>query len=366
MAIIPEDIIVSHILRHLPSKSIGRFRCVSKRWQSLLTDPQFIQTHQKTLDTNRFIFEESTDDDGSVPKTLNNKSGIILDGSSFKDGSFCSVPYNKAVPTTIIELPFDLHNLYIYGSINGLVFASGYKTLPYKDFIYLVLNPTTKDYVELPVCAKQFFGVKGFGYDSVSGDYKVVVFSRYENYDGDVYLYNLTTNTMKLVMSRSPYHFNMLPGVFVNGFLHWICYHCSKREEPFIVAFSLADEKLTELLPPSQVDMSDMDIKLVSLGDKLGIFHQVKGDLWVMNDYGVEKSWTKIVVNGFNKIPLYKPIVFYDNGKVLFLTGDRLWIYDVEEGTFSKSVDISYMKIKYFIGAYAESLVSPKFTSTSD
>ncbi|GKF31320.1 F-box associated domain containing protein, partial [Tanacetum coccineum] len=129
--------------------------------------------------------------------------------------------------------------------------------------------------------------MKGFGYDSISGDYKVIVFSRYENYDGDVYLYNLTTNTMKLVMSKSPYqdyHFNMLPGVFVNGFLHWIFNNRSKQEEELvIVAFSLADEKLTELPPPSQLDLSDIDSKLVSLGDKLAIFHQVKSDIWVMN-----------------------------------------------------------------------------------
>ncbi|GKA85696.1 F-box associated domain containing protein [Tanacetum coccineum] len=258
--IIPEDIISSHILRRLPSKSIGRFRCVSKRWLSLLTDPQFIQTHQKTLDTNRFIFEESNDDGCSLTEPLNNKSRIIIDGSP-KDGSFCSVPYNnnhEAVPTTIIELPFELQNLCIYGSINGLVFASGYKSLHNKDFTYLVLNPTTKHYVALPSSLhKQFFGMKGFGYDSISGDYKVIVFSRYENYDGDVYLYNLTTNTMNLVMSKSPYqdyHFNMLPGIFVNGSIHWIFNNRSKQEEELvIVAVSLADEKLTELPPPSQV-----------------------------------------------------------------------------------------------------------------
>jgi hypothetical protein len=92
------------------------------------------------------------------------------------------------------------------------------------------------------------------------------------------------------------------------------------------------------------------------------IFNEVKGDVWLMNEYGVEKSWTKIVVHGFNEIPIVTHKVFYDNGKVLFLTSDLLLIYDVEERTFCKSVDISYMNISYFISAYAESLVSPKFS----
>nr|GEV63754.1 dynamin-related protein 5A [Tanacetum cinerariifolium] len=289
--IIPEDIISSHILRRLPSKSIGRFRCVSKRWLSLLTDPQFIQTHQKTLNTNRFIFESFNDTE--PPKTLDNKRRIIIFGeSSSKDGSLCSVPYNnnnheeEALITITLD---DLRHLYINGSVNGLVLASAYKDAHYKDYTLAILNLTTKDYVDLPSSLhNHFFGMIGFGYDSVSGDYKVVVFSRYEHYNGDVYIYNLTTNTMKLVMSRSPYqdyHFNMLPGVFVNGFLHWIFNNRSKQRL-VIVAFSLADEKLTELPPPSQVDLSDIDTKLVTLGDKLAIFHQVKGDIWVMNEYG--------------------------------------------------------------------------------
>ncbi|GJZ82531.1 hypothetical protein Tco_0647704 [Tanacetum coccineum] len=157
-----------------------------------------------------------------------------------------------------------------------------------------------------------------------------------------------------------------MPGVFVNRFLHWI--FDSRHSKPVIVAFSLADEKLIELPSPilyNEVDiMSDLDTKLVALGEKLAIFHELKGEFLLMNDYGVPKSWTKIVVHGFNEIPLIRPDVFSNNRKFLFLTSYVLWIYDVEERTFGKSVDISYMKIKYFIGAYAESLVSPKFSTS--
>nr|GEX43921.1 F-box associated interaction domain-containing protein [Tanacetum cinerariifolium] len=154
-----------------------------------------------------------------------------------------------------------------------------------------------------------------------------------------------------------------MSGVFVNGYLHWIF---DSHSKPVIVAFSLADEKLSELPTPilyNEVDIvSDSDTKLVALGEKLAIFHELKGDVWLKNEYGVQKSWTKIVVHGFNEIPLIRPEVSYNQKKLLFLTSSLLWIYDVEERTFCESVDISCMNIRYFIGAYAESLVSPKFS----
>ncbi|PWA43557.1 F-box associated interaction domain-containing protein [Artemisia annua] len=228
----------------------------------------------------------------------------------------------------------------------------------HKDYTLLVLNLTTKDYVELPISSKkQFYGMKGFGYNSVSDNYKVVTKPCVNEYSRNVYVYNLRTNTGKQV-SHSPYDLNdksWLAGVFVNGFLHWIF---SRQSKPIIVAFSLADESFSELASPNLYN----ETKLVALGEKLAIFNEVKGDIWLMNEYGVQKSWTKIVVHAFKEIPMVRPKVFYDNGKVLLLTPDLLRIYDVEEQTFCKSYDISYMNICYFISAYAESLVSPKFS----
>ncbi|GKB58704.1 F-box associated domain containing protein [Tanacetum coccineum] len=237
------------------------------------------------------------------------------------DGSLYSVPYNnhEALSTqTKLDLQFYRIN-YILGYVNGLVFASSTK-LHNKDYVHLVLNLTTKDYVELPNLSQEFdFGMDGFGYDSVSDDYKVVHIS---GLNSCVDVYSVRTNTWKPV-SHSSYDYYKT---------------------------YLADEKLSELLPPNlynEVDMvSHRYTKLVALGDKLAIFNEVKGDVWLMNEYGVQKSWTKIVVHGFSKNPMVKPKVFFDNGKILFLTGELLSVYDVEKGTFCKSVDISYMNLR--------------------
>ncbi|PWA34768.1 F-box associated interaction domain-containing protein [Artemisia annua] len=82
--------------------------------------------------------------------------------------------------------------------------------------------------------------------------------------------------------------YRWLSGVFLNGFLHWIL---SIHSKPVIVAFSLADKKLSKLPPPNLYNeaeiVSDVDAKLVVLGEKLAIFNDVKGDVRLMNEYGL-------------------------------------------------------------------------------
>nr|XP_043637112.1 F-box protein At3g08750-like [Erigeron canadensis] len=48
--------IITQILYFVPAKSIGRFRSVLKGWLSLLTHPNFIKTHQNTLNKLHLLF----------------------------------------------------------------------------------------------------------------------------------------------------------------------------------------------------------------------------------------------------------------------------------------------------------------------
>ncbi|PWA84311.1 F-box associated interaction domain-containing protein [Artemisia annua] len=239
---IPQDIII-HILCRLPVKFVGRFRCVSKEWLCLLSEPEFIKTYQKTHNRNHFIFYS---------------------------GSLYSVPFDNHEAVSTLTKPLsDKNNAYIYGSCNGLVLA--YDLHDAQTFV--ILNQTTREYV-------QFLNV------------------------------SLRSNTWRRV-SDSPYeHFygDASSGVFVNGLLHWVA---RKGSDVVLAAFSLADEKFSEV--PSPVFYNDVNTlsdnvhcKLVALGEKLAIFHEVKGVVWLMNEYRVKESWTKIVLCGFNKIPMSK------------------------------------------------------------
>ncbi|KAG2242786.1 hypothetical protein Bca52824_095371, partial [Brassica carinata] len=52
---IPLDVI-SEILSKLPTKSVGRFRCVSKLWSSVTTDPYFINRFETQSRQKKKVF----------------------------------------------------------------------------------------------------------------------------------------------------------------------------------------------------------------------------------------------------------------------------------------------------------------------
>ncbi|GJX80866.1 F-box associated domain containing protein [Tanacetum coccineum] len=342
---IPQDIITD-ILHRLPAKSLGQFRRVSKNWLSLLSQPKFIKTHRNIFKRNHLIF-------------------ISLDYALY------SVPVDNH---EAVSRPIKLDISAYYGSCNGLVFMSTCcGTL-------IILNPTTKEFVEFPghmmINDGDVDTMYGFGYDSVTDDYKVVTISYFHNYyliaphdNMIVHVYSLNSNTWRQV-SDSPYRLdygNLLNGVYVNGFLHWIA---NNGSHGIIVAFSLSDEKFSEVASPGlsnegDIRMSD-DCKLVSVGEKLAIYIEITGEIWLMNEYGVNESWTKILVHGLNEIPLIEPVIYYDNGKIMFVTCDLMVMYDVEERTLSNTIDVSWNKrILEVRGTYVESLVSPNLRRTN-
>ncbi|PWA79881.1 F-box associated interaction domain-containing protein [Artemisia annua] len=185
-----------------------------------------------------------------------------------------------------------------------------------------------------------------------------------------VHVYSLRSITWKQV-TDSPYdhydwesYLRWSSGVFVNGFIHWIA---SKGSDSIqvIAAFSLAEEKFISEVPSpdlyNDVDiLSDKDCELVALGEKLAIFHSVKGSIWLMNEYGVQKSWTKIVVSEYSRFLGVEPMIFYDKGKIMIEALRRMWMYDLEEQTFCKRDDFKILNLRRVISTCVESLVSPE------
>ncbi|KAI3728168.1 hypothetical protein L6452_16799 [Arctium lappa] len=350
--------IITCILHHLPAKSLGRFRCVSKNWLSLISDPQFIKTHQTTQIRNHLIFVSY-------------------------DHSLYSLPFHHHEPQSVVSKPkklrFDSHHVVftLYGCCNGLVLVSAHNFDGVHSLV--VLNPTTRETVELPESKFEVISnwseieiVYGFGYDSLADDYKIVTISYFHNHylippeSMSVHVYSLRTNTWRWVID-SPYDFSygrFVSGVFVDGFLHWIAKKgCDLL--PVIVGFSLADERFIELPSPclcNGVDiMTRNDCKLVVLGGKLGVF--LDGEVWLMNRYGVKESWMKISIYGLDGIPMVEPMFLDEKGKILLVSRNVMLIYDVEERTLCKSVNTSQkLKDLKVRGTYIESLVSPKLS----
>nr|GEV91412.1 hypothetical protein [Tanacetum cinerariifolium] len=162
--------------------------------------------------------------------------------------------------------------------------------------------------------------------------------------ENTMYVYSLRTNTWRQ-LGDSPYDHSQdyRSGVSVKGFLYWIARKRSDRI-PMVVAYSLADEKFSEVPSPgfyNDVDISNVfDCKLAAFGEKLAIFDHVEGVVWLMNEYGVKESWTKIVIHGLIESPLVEPMFFYDNGKIVFVNCDLKVLINVEEICSGKSDNV--------------------------
>ncbi|XP_076908591.1 F-box/kelch-repeat protein At3g06240-like [Bidens hawaiensis] len=357
---IPTEII-TEILYRLPAKSLGRFRCVSKGFNSLLLQPGFIKTHQTTLNRKHFILEYDN------------------------DKSLYTLPFNylEEVVLTPNELSFTFKphvDMFTYlGSCNGLVLVSGHDVDGGHRLV--VLNPTTNVFLEVPESGfdivdelREIDIVYGFGYDSVSDDYKVVTVSFYNNDEevNDVenifvHVYSLKTDTWRRVCRFRYDHSygKSYSGVFVNGNLHWIAIKDSDEDLRVIVAFSLADERLSEVALPKACNDADVGVKnglKLVFGEKLAVF--VEGDVWLMMEYGVAESWTKVVLGGIDASLMVRLEVFYENGKFLVVADGQMVVCGIEEGRLClyDRVNTSKFSVR---GICVESLVSPKFNKSS-
>ncbi|XP_071728344.1 F-box/kelch-repeat protein At3g06240-like [Rutidosis leptorrhynchoides] len=286
---LPPDLIDA-ILPFLPPKSLGRFKSVSKRWYSLISSPNFIKTH-----TQMFNKKNPNPD----PTHL-----ILL--PNVGDYSFYSLDIKQintqTTPATVTAKRLKLQKpcYWILGSCNVLVLAYGRPRN-----IYLV-NPTTNETLKVP--GGRYNYTYGFGYDSSTDDYKVISipFKGVQNSDPDtkfVRVYSLRNNSWK----KFPNPPNQLhdycsphPGLLLNKNLHWIVGGGCLRIT--IASFSLADEEFHIIESPDFVNRVEKSwSRLFALGEKLAAvicfwLHDCGfvNELWVMEEYGVPKSWMKL------------------------------------------------------------------------
>ncbi|KAL2896323.1 hypothetical protein RDABS01_038107 [Bienertia sinuspersici] len=266
--------ILEEILSRLPAKSIGRFRCVSKPWRALLSQPRFIKTHLNRI--KDFPFEAQS---------------LILVTSQSSILYITQLRNAHHMLDEMITFATELgSNEYLFDFSDGLsdvecfvgkmASCDGLTLIEDDESSLLLINPTTKEFEGLPESADALdprgsFTMYGMGYDSVSDDYKIVALS-----------YLVTDNEHEPdcteIAVSSPYDHSvghLTCGVFVAGHIHWLASRTSDHSS-VIAAFDLGEEKFGEVPPPSCLCMfaSSSDYKI---------------DIWLMKEYGVKESWTK-------------------------------------------------------------------------
>ncbi|XP_065636273.1 F-box/kelch-repeat protein At3g06240-like [Quercus suber] len=289
--------------------------------------------------------------------------------------SICTVALDRTFDTiSEARIPFDFSSNFaqIVGSCNGLLCIADYGNV--RD-IYL-WNPSIRKFKKLPhpCLSKPSFALLGFAYHSQNNDYKVVRISSSLLSLHEIEVYTLSLDSWGRVgFNLKPDlkffdkdHF--LPTPLVSGDLHWIAVmregeenHKNKNMIMLIV------RKLA--LPHVSVDANNLNRCLASFKGKLAFITSEHSEqlgfrhsIWVMREYGVVESWTKLFVVPFPQ--QIDCIAFTEYGSLLtfcFIHSSpldmqkyELLLIDAKTLQQRKDPDIQYLSS---IAAFMESLV---------
>ncbi|KAI3413007.1 Pre-mRNA-processing factor 19 [Psidium guajava] len=354
--IFTEDIYID-ILSRLPAKSLIRFICVSKGWRSLISDlisdPSFVKSHLQRLKARDLIPSQR----------------IIV-------GSPChslleTVDYETFDQDRVVLVPHRIKPGWkpcIVGSCDGLVCL----LVPGN---YLIYNPTTSEYRELPVCdfPRLYELFYGFGYDSRSDDYKIVEgWADNDNWENwEVAIFSLKSGSWRRiqVQFQEDHQEVTLPGVYWNGALHWCVHDVIFHDKSIIMSFDLSEERFHRELP---VPGGDVNKTLVGLGiHGASLFIHSGGyrphmEAWITDEHrrggGLWTKWLSIdcrsafanFESGFGKGPL----AYTRSGKVVIQVNyDQMILFDPEDNSCKVYPIRRHGPLQHAI--YLETLVSP-------
>jgi F-box interacting protein len=212
------DDIVTEILIRIPVKPLFRFKCVSKRWLSLISDSHFSRRHHHRHRTSL--------------------SGIFLrrrNPSHFQfvslDGTHSSPPFTSLDFIAHKIKDPSLSGVKILQSCNGLLLCRSLnKSLTDQTHHYYVCNPTTKRFSTLPRLSVEgsiiIFGLSLAFDPSKSPNYQVVCVrsSAVSLYSYQIEIYSSETRAWRLCGSPFVAPFDMVfdSAVFWNEAVHWL------------------------------------------------------------------------------------------------------------------------------------------------
>ncbi|XP_004308254.1 PREDICTED: F-box protein CPR30-like [Fragaria vesca subsp. vesca] len=265
---LPEEVMMS-ILCWLPVKSLIRFTSVSKRWRFIiLSDPQFAASQ----------FEAARQRKTLVPRLIFSTNAPQLESVDVAD----TASFGHPSTIRLLSLPLEQQrgpprDVRLLGSCNGLVFVAF-------DAVscFYIWNPATGFFKELPepgFTNGQELMYHGVGYLSATDDYRVFAATyglrqdRDEDEDEDEGNW-VETEEMKMFSSRA----------------HGV-----------ILAFDFALEEFrTMRLPDTDDSDYEYGVNFKNVGVSEGCLcvcsklSERSVNFWVMREYGVDDSWSKL------------------------------------------------------------------------
>ncbi|KAK9067433.1 hypothetical protein SSX86_014762 [Deinandra increscens subsp. villosa] len=167
-----------------------------------------------------------------------------------------------------------------------------------------------------------------------------------------VSVYSLRSNSWKKLRNY-PFDGDLPNVVLVNENLNWLTSPHANGSPPTLLAFSLATEEFKEIELPSSGSIQHDIAVLFAVDGKLGVFGavQVVNESWVMEEYGVAGSWTKLGIDGLDTGCHDMHYYFFVegiNGDIIVQDEDLVVVYNMEERRCRKnlSYQISQNQVK--------------------
>jgi F-box interacting protein len=340
MSSLPQELITEILLR-LPVKPLVRFQCVSQPWSALINDPDFIKMHlELSIVANR-------------EQTI-----IFLEDKLERPQDCLLVPLNdddQFGRALKIRQPLgDLkRSAQILTCCNGLVCIHNTRS----ENEIGIWNPLIRRYKKLPIepIDKPFvFYGKGFpffafGHDPINDDYKVMrIVMFFRQIRGSIQrvcelkIYSLRAHSWKRVEKEWPLELitrSTPRSVSLNGAFYWLVTPwCGSSET--LLAFDLATEEFRKCTTSFNSAPGNSNLVLAVLKGcicvSVNVYHTLV-DVWVMNEYMVASSWTRLytIVQGALPLPVEhcKPLVYSKDGKKVLMEqyDECLFWYDIEE-----------------------------------
>ncbi|XP_020978273.1 F-box protein CPR30-like [Arachis ipaensis] len=318
--ILPPELI-HRILLRVPAGDLFRLRFISKLWHSLISDPDFAESHYvlnsaASSHSHFFLLKNCTNNAWCVQ--LDTLFDVAAAPTTHKE---VSLPFRK-MPSLSCSL------FRTMGSCRGFVLLD--KKL---DFL-VIWNPVTGSsktisYSHIKVPRYDLIRY-GFGFDASRDDY-LIVLSWHDDYKQHrLVCFSLRTNSWINLDASLPKYMSrwkhQLFGWFLHGAIHWLCYSSKGYIDDGILIFDLKERSFSKISIPQQLvgDYPIHFIILTILGGCLALYlydnDNNKTKIWVMKEYKVPSSWI------LYEIPYGMPLCM-SNGSNIIAINFTPWDY---------------------------------------
>ncbi|KAM3322666.1 hypothetical protein P3S67_003817 [Capsicum chacoense] len=227
-----EEIVVD-ILSRLPVRSLLRFKCVSKIWMALISEPYFTMKHLKLAKNNQ-----------NSPKILFLKDMFTSHLSTLTPASLPLAQFTENVQKLDWLYDNKPRNCKIYCCCDGLVLVGVRKYDNIKHLMLLLWNPSTRESTVLR--STEFLPsedyICGLGYDSTSGDYMILMIG----YQSCSEILALKSSSGRIIGKPTGIYRSWLCDMdsltFIHGAFHWLGF---SRDE-FVTSYNISNEVFKE------------------------------------------------------------------------------------------------------------------------